>query len=279
LAPRTLRARLLPLHPLLPLALLLLLIGAAGCPAVYPELATRLRPPVAQQALNPPPPEDLRWIRFTAGQVPERTRDGRTWDQALNSLPDPYARLMINGKEVLRTSVQSDTLEPTWPGSPSGNFRIGPEDRLRVELWDANPINDKPIGVRDIGRPSAEDRAAGEIRVELEGGGRLTFAFEPAHAKIGLGLWYELRTTTAFITRTMERGPADRAGIRRGDEILTIGGRQVKTMSAGEIRSAFNAVKLSGIVLMVKHADGPTETITVVEGPVYPVFEQYGAID
>jgi hypothetical protein len=50
-------------------------------------------------------------------------------------------------------------------------------------------------------------------------------------------------------------------------------------MSSGEIRSAFNAVKLSGIVLMVKHADGPTETITVAEGPVYPVFDQFGAID
>ena len=258
---------------------LLALTSAAGCPAVYPELSTRLRPPVAQQALEPPPPEDLRWIRFVDGSVPERTRDGRTWDQILSSLPDPYARLLINGKEVLRTGVQADTLAPTWPGSPSGNFRVGPDDRLRVELWDSNPINDKPIGVRELGRPSAEDRESGQIRVELEGGGRLTVAFEPAHARIGLGLWYELRTSTVYITRTMERGPAERAGIRKGDQILSIGGREVKTMSPGEVRSAFNGITLAGIVLMVKHADGPTETIKVAEGPIYPAFDQLGAID
>ncbi len=256
------------------------LTGAAGCPAVYPELSTRLRPPAAQQALDPPPPDDLRWIRFVDGRVPERTRDGRTWDQALGGgLPDPYARLLVNGKEVLRTSVQSDTLEPTWPGSPSGNFRIGPDDKLRVELWDANTINDKPIGVREIGRPSAEDREAGQIRVELEGGGKLTLAFQPAHARIGLGLWYELRTTTVFITRTMERGPAERAGIKKGDQVISIAGREVKTMSAGEVRSAFNAVPLAGVQLMVKHADGATETVKLVEGPIYPTFDQLGAID
>jgi len=263
---------------LLPLALLAL-TGAAGCPAVYPELATRLRPTVAQQALDPPPPENLRWIRFVDGRVPERTREGRTWDQVLSSLPDPYARLLINGKEVLRTSVQSDTLEPTWPGSPSGNFRVEPGDRLRVELWDANPINDKPIGIREIGRPSAEDRETGQIRVELEGGGRLTLAFELAHARIGLGLWYELRTSAVYITRMMERGPAERAGIKKGDEVLSIGGREVKKMSPGEVRSAFNGITLAGIVLMVKHAEGATETVKVVEGPIYPTFDQFGAVD
>jgi C-terminal processing protease CtpA/Prc len=148
-----------------------------------------------------------------------------------------------------------------------------------VELWDGNPINDKPIGIREIGRATPEHRSSGRISVELEGGGRIELAFEPAHAKMGLGLWYELRTSTVFVSRTMADGPADRAGVKRGDQILAIGGREVRTMTAGQVRSAFNAVPVKGISLQIKHATGSIETLTVAEGPIYPTFEQYGAVD
>jgi hypothetical protein len=259
--------------------LLLALLSALGCPAVYPELATRLRAPAPGQVLTPPPPEDLRWIRFLSARIPERTRDGRRWDQSGGSLPDPYARLLVNGNEVLRTKVQSDTLEPTWPDGPSGNFIIKPDDQLRVELWDNHPINDRPIGIREIGRPAPEHRSSGRIPVELEGGARLELAFEPGHAKVGLGLWYELRTSTVSVSRTMASGPAERAGVKRGDQILAIGGREVRTMTPGQVRSAFNSVPVKGIVLQIMHASGAIETVTVVEGPVYPTFDQYGAVD
>ncbi|HSN97259.1 MAG TPA: PDZ domain-containing protein [Candidatus Nanopelagicales bacterium] len=261
--------RIRPARLLLSFLLLIALLGVLGCPAVYPELGTRLREPAPGQVLEPPPPEDLRWIRFLAGKVPERTRDGRAWDQVLGSLPDPYARLLINGKEVLRTKIQADTLEPTWPDSEGGNLVVKPEDRLRLEMWDSNTLNDKPIGVRDI-RTTDEHRSTGRISVELEGGGRLDLTFEPAHAKVGLGLWYELRTSTVFITRLSPGGPAERAGVKRGDEVLAIGGREVRRMSPGQVRSAFNSVPLSGIVLLLKHPAGSTETVTVVEGPIYP---------
>lgn len=262
-----------------PLLAALALLSASGCPAVYPELATRLRPPAQGQALDPPPPDDLRWIRVVSARIPERARDGRTWDQDPSGPPDPYARVMVNGKEILRTKVQTDTLEPTWPGSPSGNFRIGPDDQLRVELWDSNPINDKPIGTRDIGRPTPENRATGKIEVALEGGGTVELAFEPAHPKIGLGLWYELRTGAAFISRTIAGGPADRAGLQKGDELVKIDGREVRQMSPGAVRSAFNAIPVSGVTLVVRHATGAVATVKIVEGPIYPTFDQYGAID
>jgi len=53
--------------------------GLAGCPAVYPELGTRMRPMPAGIALDPPPPGDLRWVRIVSASVPARTRDGRSW--------------------------------------------------------------------------------------------------------------------------------------------------------------------------------------------------------
>jgi hypothetical protein len=250
-----------------------------GCPALYPELPTRTRKVMEGQNLDPPPPETMRWIKFVSARVPPKTRDGRPWDKVLGSLPDPYAKLLLNGKDLLRTPPQSDTLEPTWPTAPRGNFRIVPEDELRVELWDANSLNDLPIGVREIGRPSEEARLTKIIRSELEGGGEVVIAFEPAHAMFGLGFWFELRTSSSYVTRTLEGSPAQRAGLQKGDEILRIADRQVSTMTADDVRSALNSVPSTGIQMLLRHPDGTTLTVVLREGPIYPDYAQFGSID
>jgi hypothetical protein len=251
----------------------------SACPAIYPELATNLHRAPPDRPLDPPPPEDLRWIRIVSARIPDRTRDGRTWDQLLGSLPDPYAKLFVNGKEIIKTPVQADTLEPTWPTGPRGNFRVAREDQLRVELWDSSPINDQPIGVREIGRVSEDQRLSKQVRVELEGGGEVVIAFEPAHAMLGLGLWYELRAETVYISRMLEQSPAERAGLIKGDQVVKIGGRPVDTLTTDQIRSAFNSVPASGLQLEVTHPDGATTNITLREGPIYPTFDQFGVID
>ncbi|WP_437332701.1 PDZ domain-containing protein [Sorangium sp. So ce394] len=255
------------------------LLAAGGCSFLYPELATRLREPPPEQELHPPPPEDVRWLRVVRARIPERTRDGRAWDPEAGGLPDPYARVLVNGEEIFRTKVQEDTVDPTWPDGPSGNFHVSPEDRLRVEVWESDALVDKPIGVRDIGRPTDTQRAAGEIEVELDGGGWLTLAFEPAHAKLGLGFWYELHSGAAFISRTVEGGPAERAGLRKGDEVLEIAGRPVRRLSVAAIRGAFDAAPRAGLVLLVKHATGATEQLRLHEGPIYPLFDRFAAAE
>ncbi|WP_437808347.1 PDZ domain-containing protein [Sorangium sp. So ce1078] len=256
-----------------------ILLATAGCSFLYPELATRLHEPPPGQELQPPPPEDVRWLRIVRARIPERTRDGRSWDPEAGGLPDPYARVLVNGEEIFRTKVQADTLDPTWPEGPSGNFHISPEDRLRVEVWESDALVDKPIGVRDIGRPTDAQRAAAEIEVELDAGGWLTLAFEPAHAKLGLGFWYELHSGSAFISRTVEGGPAERAGLRKGDEVLEIAGRPVRRLSVAAIRGVFDAAPRAGLVLLVKHQTGATERLRVHEGPIYPLFDRFAAAE
>jgi C2 domain len=263
---------------LLRVPFVLAVIALGGCAAVYPELGTRTRPIPTGQPLDPAPPPELRWIRFVSGHVPERTRDGRKWQE--NGKASPYAKLLLNGVELFRTSVQGDTLSPTWPGSPHGNFKIATTDRLRVELWDSNPINDKPIGSRELGAVSDLSSSEGPLRLELDDSSAdLELSFEPAHAVSGLGLWYELRTEGCAVTRLLEGSPSERAGLVAGDEVLRLGTRDVKTMSPDEIRSTFNAVPMSGLTLQIKHASGTVAELTLKEGPIYPSFTQFGPVD
>jgi hypothetical protein len=256
-------------------------LALVGCPAVYPELGTRTRSIPPGQPLDPPPPPELRWIKFVSGHVPARTRDGRPWQA--NGKASAYAKLLANGVEVFKTSSEADTLDPTWPNSPHGNFKILPTDRLRVELWDSNPINDKPIASRELGVAGDLHVAEAQIRVQFEegiaSGGEVVLAFDTAHAVSGLGLWYELRTADCAITRMLAQSPAERAGLVAGDVVLRIAGREIKGLTPDDIRSAFNAVPLAGIKLTVRHADGSTAEIVVKEGPIYPTFEQFGAVD
>lgn len=254
------------------------LLLLSGCVAVYPEIGTSIHKVTGEQALDPPPPNDLRWVRFKSAQITNSMRDGRTWKQALGKLPDPYAKLFLNGNEIIKTNPQKETLEPTWESSPRGNFRITSSDKLRVELWDANAVNDTPIGVKDF--KATDDFVSGnQIRLDIAGAGEVVLAFEPAHAMFGLGLWYELRTDTCFITRMLEGSPAERAGVAPGDEVIEIGGKKVQGMSANQVRSAFGSIPLDGLAVVVKHADGATLTATLREGPIYPPYDQFGQVD
>lgn len=252
----------------------------AACPAVYPEVKTPMRPVQTGQALDPSPPSDLKWIAFKGATIPAFTRDGRRWGNELSDgLPDPYVKLMVNGGLLLESTVEKGTLKPTWPDAPSGNFRIRNDDRLRVEVWDARVINDHPIGIRDIGRLGAEDVTGNELDVDTDSGVRVRIAIEPARGKIGYGFFYELRTYDVFITRLFEESPASRAGLRAGDQVLRIDGKSVRDMSAGEIRSAFNAPRPDGLRLAIKHADGAEVELTIKEGAIYPLYRESDAVD
>ena len=261
----------------LPLALVLMLAPLAGCAVIYPEVGTRTHPIPAGQAIEPQPPANLKWVRFVSATLPEHTRDGRPWQA--DGTASPYARLLINGKEALKTPVESGTLTPTWPNGPKGNFKITPEDHLRIELFNADPVVDKPVIVRELGVPPEEQLQEKVIRIEEDTGARLILAFEPAHALAGLGLWFELRERGCSITRTLSSSPAERAGLLAGDDVIKIGIKEVKNMTSQEVQSAFSAVPLHGLQLVVKHTYGTVLEVVVKEGPIFAHFDQFGNID
>lgn len=249
-----------------------------GCGAVYPELSTPLRTPVSTQQLDPAPPDGLYWIAIKEGIAPEKTRDGRPWHELGNPLPDPFAVLYVNGKELIKTNPESSSTHPTWSDSIRGNFRVDRSDRFRIEMWQSGLVH-KPICVRDLSADPDEWVIAQRVRVTCEGGAEVIVSFEPAHGRVGYGLYYELRTSDVYVTRVFEQSPAGRAGIKPGDQIVRLGDRAASQMSPAEIENYFNAPKDGGLSIGIRHPDNTTADLSLKEGAIYPLFSELGRID
>jgi len=246
-----------------------------ACGAVYPEVSTPLRTPPPGFALKPPPPKDLFFVRFAGAVIPKKTRDGRQWDSVGGEAPDPYGKILVNGKELILTPIESDTLEPTWPDQEAANYRIRPTDKVQVELWDSNPLTNLPICTEAL--LNIAEAASGDepfVEITCDNGGRVNLVIEPAHGKLGLGFDYELRTEAAVLTRVIKESPAGRAGMQAGDEILVVQGKTVASLEDGALQSLINANASLGVKLTIKNGEGTKREVTVKDGSIFPLHSE-----
>lgn len=217
---------------------------------------------------NPPPPADLVYVTFARAVIPERTRDGRAWDSVGGSLPDAFAKLIVDGRDLIVTPVQANTLTPTWPNQKRGNYRIRRGANVKVELWDSNPINNHPICSKVIRNFHEHVSYERNLEISCDGGALVELVVQPAHGKIGIGLYYEIRTDQVFVTRVLPESPAGRAGVTRGDEVVKIMGEPARGMSEARIRSLMNS-NGTGLELVLRGADKTERTVTLKDGPIY----------
>ena len=244
------------------------LAGLAGCAAVYPEISAPVRNMPSGAVLNPPPPANLVYLQVEAAQIPRRTRGGTAWDATGAAAPDPFVVVTLQGHELFRTSVASNTFDPRWPDEAPNNTWMPPDALLEVELWDANPLNNRPICVKRL-RHWRDWVKRDRLRLDCPGGAEITLAVEPARARKGIGFYYELRTSSVYITRVAEQSPAARAGLRKGDQITSIQGKPVATMQEGEARSLINAYAPTGLKLGIRTSEGD-QILAIKDGPIYP---------
>jgi membrane-associated protease RseP (regulator of RpoE activity) len=250
---------------------------ASGCAAVFPELPTKFSKAPDLGTFDPPPPPDRLRIRVLSGKVPAKTRDGRDWDQTFGSKPHPYAVILVNKKEVLRTDPQVDAYEPTWPDGPKGNFALAPGDKVEAQLWHDSTLSDTPIGVQE--RTLTPDLIEiGEMRFELSGGGELVLEVKPAEAIWGAGFWFELRNDSVVVTRLIDGSPASRADLRPGDRIVSIDGKALVDLPLPERRSLLGSFPAKGYALALERKDGSTLQVELKEGPIYPLFGDYARL-
>ena len=213
------------------------------------------------------------FLKFANAHIPSRTRDGRQWDSVGGSAPDPFAKLLIEDKEIVVTPVQANTLNPTWPDQAVGNYRLPRNTPVRVELWDSNPINNHPICVESISSILAEASDEQNVELRCDSGATIELVVQPAHAKFGLGFYYELGSDEIHITRVIAESPAARAKLQRGDQLLKIQGREVKSMDQQTARSLINSNVSTGVTLFIRHVDGSEGDVTLKDGPIYPTIE------
>lgn len=253
----------------------LLAASTAGCALVYPEYGTHLVKAPDLGSFDPPPPSDRLYLEVVSAKIPEKTRDGRVWDEVLGSLPDPFLKILRDDAEIYRTDPESDTLAPTWKDAPKGNFPLRVGDSLRVEIWDANALIDHPIGVKQV-TLGPEMLDAETERLNFDGGLELVLKIRAAKPLWGFGLRYEVHSGGASITSVMDQSPASRAGVQSGDKILKLASKDIANLSSDDVISEMNGPPTSGIQLTLQHGDGSTVDATVKEGPIYALFKDVG---
>src|SRR5688572_27327814 len=123
-----------------------------GCAAVYPAIDTPVRPAPAGVELDPPPPESLYYLALTGATVPQRTRGNEKWDELGDGAPDPYVKLYLDGETLFTTSTEQDSYTPKWSDAPRQNWVIPANAVLKVEMWNANPVNDQVICITEVDR-------------------------------------------------------------------------------------------------------------------------------
>jgi predicted metalloprotease with PDZ domain len=171
------------------------------------------------------------------------------------------------------TPVQSNTLSPTWPDQKRANYVLPKDAEITLELWDSNPIHHHPICLKTI-KDVDEHIVQDTLTVECASGAEVRLTIAPARPKLGLGLYYELRTSDIAVTRVIQHSPAAWAGIRKGDVIVSIQGREVKKMQEGEAQSLINAHSRTGVQLQVQAPEKPARRVLLKEGPMYPTVDE-----
>ncbi len=257
----------------------LLAAGTAACSAVYPEVQTPVNSSPPGMKLDPPPPEDVLYVQFSSAQIPAKTRDGRQWDAVGGAAPDVFAKLIVDKKELIVTPVESNTLKPTWPDQVRANYRIRPGAQIKVELWDSNALTNHPVCSEKVLDIHADASAGHALEIDCESGARVVLQVEPAHGKLGMGIYYELRSGEIFDTRVLSESPASRAGLKVGDQIMVIEGKDVKSLEDDAAQSMINANASVGVKLSIKHQGGKSEEVSLKNGPIYPLVDEDMPLD
>ena len=254
---------------------------ALGCAAMAGGGAwtsTRLQAALPGLKLDPGPPEALYWVRVLGADLPARTPGNQLWDD-VGGHPDPFFVIRVGKNEAMRSKPQTDQARPTWPDGPWGNIEITPADTATIEVLESDAVKDVQMGKGSFGAPTAQQLRDGKIEVDLGHRGVARIAVAAAHALYGLGFDYEMRQDICYVKKVLKYSPAARARMKRGDYVMAISRKQVRKMTHTQVMSAFNSVPPEGLELVVQHeGGGATELIRVSEGPVYPVFAEYGSV-
>ncbi len=257
-----------PLRTFLVVALLPGGLGA-GCGAVFPRYTTATRRVPAgmlEERSVRPPPEDVHEIVVVSAELPPSREDGQPWDS--DGGPDLYAIIRRNGTEVYRSPVVADSTRPEWHGA-SVTLRVRPTDVLRFELWDDDGLVDQPVGAEQVTGIPSSALDGGNWVVRFQRNALLYLAARSPEPRYGLGATFESHEDFLRIVELEEGSPGRIAGLREGDQVVSIDGRRVVDLGELGARQAMDRAAIRAVVLTVERDGSPRTTVTVEPGAVY----------
>ena len=222
-----------------------LLLGCA-----YPRRSTPLGTVSSEAAKNIAAPPNLWRLVLVRADVPPRQRSGLAWDE--DPGPDPYLKVIVEGRELWESPVIQNNIHPEFNASPPKNFAFSPDSKVRLELWDKDGVSADPIGIYE-GRAFGQAIVGAPTTVKLEGGATVTLKVDRPIPHYGSGIAsYEIRKRALLLVKVVPNSPAARAGLKAGDRITAIGGKLIDDLPGGQAESALAQAGQSGAELTVE---------------------------
>jgi hypothetical protein len=211
------------------------------------------------------PPELWRFVLVRA-DIPPTQRSGLPWDE--DGGPDPFMKLMVDGRELWESPRLNDTTHPQFDTGPETNLALPRNTRLRFELWDKDGVTSEPIGIYE-GRILGDAIVGTDVLIKLEGGATLTVRVEKPAPLVGTGIaQYEIRRHAMVVLKIVPNSPASRAGITPGDRITEIDGKLLDELRGGKAESALAQASQNGSELTLEK-DGAYRRVKLDNGYVW----------
>jgi hypothetical protein len=236
----------------------------SGC--AYPRRATPLQAVSPELARTAEPPEHMWRFVLVRADIPPQKRSGLPWDD--DGKPDPYLKLVVDGRKVWESPKLENELHPRFDASPPYNLALDRHKRIRLELWDADGMAADPIGIYE-GRALGDAIVGANTTIKLEGGATVTVRVEPPQPHQGTGIaLYEVRKNALVVLKVVPNSPAARAGLSAGDRITAVNGKLVDHFEPGQAESALALAAQQASELTVER-DGNYRRVTLDGGYVW----------
>jgi len=244
-------------------------VCVAGC--AYPRYTTPLNT-VNPRLASKDQPASLYTFKLIGATIPPTKPSGLPWDDD-HSGPDPFVKLIVDGRLVWKSEVLTDQLRPQWNVILPNNVDISANSDLRIELWDFDTtISADPVGqLVNRGLPATVMTDA-EARLPLDNLSSVTILLGPPRPHKGVGLSVEARSDALKVYDVLPFSPAARAGIRPGDFIVAIGNERVAHVGSDDAVSELALVLDRSRKLTLRDATGKEREVTLDTGFVWLVM-------
>jgi regulator of sigma E protease len=165
------------------------------------------------------------------------------------------------------------------PGSPAAQAGLAPGDRIAA-------MNGEPVAWWDDFEERVREAPGGEVRLEVERGGERFERRMPVEERPGVDVffaesevgWLGLQHTRqrALVGIAAADAPAARAGLRAGDRVVAVEGREVEDWTG--LAAAYAEHESGPVTLTVSRGDGDAAAESEVRVPALGSLDALGVI-